>query len=193
MVGFNYIIPHSSTNNDLPIQDSTGAPRPVVNSKGRRRRPGTKSLAQVLRCDDDLFVDFVSKCLHWDPERRIKPQSALRHPFVTSGRRSKIANPTPSSVRSQLSSSTGLTSISRNKTVDTPKKSLISAPTPLTARNSRASAQVSSTPIGSLAHSTPSSSKGFRASQPVSYHSSRSMNGFAVSLSNILFFPVVDL
>ena len=46
--------------------DSTGAPRPVVNSKGRRRRPGTKSLAQVLRTDDHAFVDFIAKCLVWD-------------------------------------------------------------------------------------------------------------------------------
>ncbi|KAH9048090.1 hypothetical protein EDB84DRAFT_1611299 [Lactarius hengduanensis] len=61
--------------------DSTGAPRPVVNSKGRRRRPGTKTLAQVLRCEDELFIDFVSKCLMWDPERRIKPQNAMRHPL----------------------------------------------------------------------------------------------------------------
>ena len=58
--------------------DSTGAPRPVVNSKGRRRRPSTKSLAQVLKSDDELFVDFIAKCLIWDPERRLKPDPALR-------------------------------------------------------------------------------------------------------------------
>ncbi|KAL8286436.1 hypothetical protein RQP46_004453 [Phenoliferia psychrophenolica] len=58
--------------------DSTGAPRPVVNSKGRRRRPGTKTLAQVLKSDDELFVDFIAKCLTWDPDRRLKPEPALR-------------------------------------------------------------------------------------------------------------------
>lgn len=62
--------------------DSTGAPRPVVNSKGKRRRPNTKSLSTALNCDDDLFVDFLAKCLHWDPERRIKPDTALRHPWI---------------------------------------------------------------------------------------------------------------
>ncbi|CEH13623.1 kinase-like protein [Ceraceosorus bombacis] len=62
--------------------DSTGAPRPVVNSKGKRRRPGTKTLAQVLRTNDDSFVDFLAKCLHWDPERRLKPDPAMRHPFL---------------------------------------------------------------------------------------------------------------
>jgi dual specificity tyrosine-phosphorylation-regulated kinase 2/3/4 len=66
--------------------DSTGAPRPVVNSKGRRRRPGSKTLAQVLKTDDELFIDFIGKCLIWDPERRIKPDPALRHPWIMAAR-----------------------------------------------------------------------------------------------------------
>ncbi|SCV71118.1 BQ2448_2706 [Microbotryum intermedium] len=63
--------------------DSTGAPRPVVNSKGRRRRAGTKTLAQVLKTDDELFLDFITKCLAWDPDRRLKPDPALRRTFQT--------------------------------------------------------------------------------------------------------------
>lgn len=62
--------------------DSTGAPRPVVNSKGRRRRPNAKTLAQILKTDDDLFVDFIAKCLAWDPDRRLKPDQAMRHPWI---------------------------------------------------------------------------------------------------------------
>ncbi|UZJ56630.1 hypothetical protein CBS101457_005950 [Exobasidium rhododendri] len=62
--------------------DSTGAPRPVVNSKGKRRRPNAKTLSSALNCNDELFLDFLSKCLHWDPERRIKPEMALRHPWI---------------------------------------------------------------------------------------------------------------
>ncbi|GAA98527.1 hypothetical protein E5Q_05214 [Mixia osmundae IAM 14324] len=49
---------------------------------GRKRRPGTKNLAQVLNCDDELFVDFIARCLAWDPDRRIQPARALRHPFI---------------------------------------------------------------------------------------------------------------
>ncbi|KDN53337.1 kinase-like protein [Tilletiaria anomala UBC 951] len=67
--------------------DSTGAPRPVVNSKGKRRRPATKTLQQVLRCSDELFVDFIAKCLHWDPERRLKPEQAMKHPWIIQARR----------------------------------------------------------------------------------------------------------
>lgn len=54
----------------LNFTDSSGAPRPVVNSKGRRRRPGSKSLAQVLKCEDEQFIDFIAKCLIFDPDRR---------------------------------------------------------------------------------------------------------------------------
>ncbi|KAF8078194.1 CMGC/DYRK/DYRK2 protein kinase [Lyophyllum atratum] len=77
--------------------DLNGAPRAVINSKGRRRKPGTKTLQQVLRCTDEDFLDFISKCLVWDPERRIKPQAAMRHPFVASGRRPKVPSSTTKS------------------------------------------------------------------------------------------------
>ncbi|MBW0486163.1 hypothetical protein O181_025878 [Austropuccinia psidii MF-1] len=66
--------------------DSTGTPRPVVNSKGRRRRVGSKTLQSVLKTDDELFIDFISKCLAWDPERRLKPDPAMRHPWIVAGR-----------------------------------------------------------------------------------------------------------
>jgi dual specificity tyrosine-phosphorylation-regulated kinase 2/3/4 len=68
--------------------DSTGQPRPVVNSKGKRRRPASKTLAQALKSDDELFVDFIAKCLIWDPERRLKPDAAMRHAWIQQARRS---------------------------------------------------------------------------------------------------------
>ncbi|KZS89864.1 kinase-like protein [Sistotremastrum niveocremeum HHB9708] len=162
--------------------DSTGQPRPVVNSKGRRRRPGTKSLAQVLRCDDEAFVDFVAKCLIWDPERRLKPQPAMRHPFLTAGRRPKPSIPLATSRTSLLN-----TSSTRNKVAaETPKKSQIGAPTPLTARIARApTSSVPATPISNgIQTSQNSSSRPFRASQPNSsalHQSSRHLNGYALA------------
>lgn len=152
--------------------DSTGAPRPVVNSKGRRRRPGTKSLAQVLRTDDHLFVDFIAKCLVWDPERRMKPQAALRHEFITSGRRPRITSPSPS-----ISKPLSLPSSSKQKGGETPKKSQISAPTPLTARSSRTAVPTTPSTLSSLTLST---SRSHRTSQQQSYsgyYSARTMNG----------------
>ncbi|KAG1883074.1 hypothetical protein F4604DRAFT_1649791 [Suillus subluteus] len=157
--------------------DNNGAPRPVVNSKGRRRRPGTKTLAQVLRCQDDDFVDFIARCLVWDPERRMKPQAALQHNFLRAGRRSKITNPSPATAKALLPSS-------RTKVAETPKKSQISAPTPLTARTSRTTTNgVPSTPNTTTVGS---SSRTYRSGQShglSSQYSNRTLSGFATTAS----------
>lgn len=63
--------------------DSMGKPRQIVSSKGRKRRPSTKDLRQVLKCDDEAFLDFITKCLRWDPSRRLTPHQAVAHEFVT--------------------------------------------------------------------------------------------------------------
>ncbi|KAK5207945.1 serine/threonine protein kinase, CMGC, dual-specificity [Exophiala xenobiotica] len=63
--------------------DSMGKPRLTVSSKGRRRRPSSKDLRQVLKCDDEAFLDFITKCLRWDPTRRMNPLEANKHEFVT--------------------------------------------------------------------------------------------------------------
>jgi len=47
------------------FSDSKGNPRCITNSKGRKRKPGSKDLATAIRCNDTLFVDFISKCLEW--------------------------------------------------------------------------------------------------------------------------------
>lgn len=62
--------------------DSVGKPRVTVSSKGRRRRPSSKTLQQALKTEDEAFVDFVARCLRWDPERRMKPAEAVSHPFI---------------------------------------------------------------------------------------------------------------
>ncbi|CAG8980241.1 hypothetical protein HYALB_00009823 [Hymenoscyphus albidus] len=63
--------------------DSLGKPRLTVSSKGRRRRPSSKTLSQVLKTDDEAFLDFLARCLRWDPDRRMKPDEAVRHEFIT--------------------------------------------------------------------------------------------------------------
>ncbi|KAJ1309929.1 hypothetical protein OPQ81_006688 [Rhizoctonia solani] len=173
--------------------ESNGQPRPVVNSKGRRRRPGSKTLAQVLRCDDELFVDFIAKCLIWDPERRLKPQPALRHPFITAGRRPKITSPAPVPSSRHLftpSSSTSAVTSSRTKPLATPQKSQIGAPTPLSSRIARAptnstNTSVPQTPISS-SHTTNQGTPAHRYRVPAasSAYSSRTLaptssNGYA--------------
>ena len=70
--------------------DSLGKPRVTVSSKGKRRRPSSKSLQQALKCDDEAFLDFIGRCLRWDPDRRIKPDDAINHEFIT-GKSAKVA------------------------------------------------------------------------------------------------------
>ncbi|KAI9312238.1 hypothetical protein BX666DRAFT_2031398 [Dichotomocladium elegans] len=62
--------------------DSSGAPRITPNSKGRKRRPGTKLLSQALKSNDENFVDFVNRCLQWDPDERMTPEEAFKHAWI---------------------------------------------------------------------------------------------------------------
>lgn len=48
-----------------------------------RGPPGSHDLERALKnCDDVLFVDFLRRCLVWDPENRMTPNKALRHPWL---------------------------------------------------------------------------------------------------------------
>jgi len=70
--------------------DSLGKPRIMVSTKGKRRRPSSKSLQQTLKCEDEAFLDFITRCLRWDPDRRLKPDEAIHHEFI-SGKATKSA------------------------------------------------------------------------------------------------------
>ncbi|KAI9330737.1 kinase-like domain-containing protein, partial [Obelidium mucronatum] len=61
---------------------STFTPRLVANSKGRKFKPSTKTLAGVLRTSDTVFIDFLLGCLDWSPERRFTPLEALEHEWM---------------------------------------------------------------------------------------------------------------
>ncbi|GAA6011240.1 hypothetical protein JCM10207_008274 [Rhodosporidiobolus poonsookiae] len=162
--------------------DSTGAPRPVVNSKGRRRRPGSKTLEQVLRCQDELFVDFIAKCLAWDPDRRMKPEKALRHPWIAGARSVATIPARTSRTSSGLSSSTssrtatGTTSHSSSPSISTPLKKLptqastSTAPLPRTRTVSYNSASLTNTATGA----TRLASKGSLGLPPSSRYSVKS-------------------
>lgn len=104
--------------------DSLGKPRLTVSSKGRRRKPSSKSLNQVLKCEDEAFLDFLTRCLRWDPDRRMKPDEAVRHEFLTG---QKSAMPTAS--RPPISSRNE-SPIKRHNTVSTPSGGMRPLPEP---------------------------------------------------------------
>lgn len=62
----------------------SGAPRAAPpNSQGKVHRPGSITLETALRGRGSiLFLDFLKKCLHWDPEDRLTPDQALQHPWL---------------------------------------------------------------------------------------------------------------
>lgn len=57
----------------------------VKNSRGKLRKPRGKTLKLVMGEEDPDFLDFVEKCLDWNPETRLSPDDALRHVWVLKG------------------------------------------------------------------------------------------------------------
>ncbi|XP_051854461.1 dual specificity tyrosine-phosphorylation-regulated kinase 3 [Antechinus flavipes] len=53
--------------------------------RGKKRGPpGSKDWVTALKgCDDYLFIEFLKRCLHWDPSARLTPAQALRHPWIS--------------------------------------------------------------------------------------------------------------
>jgi len=65
-------------------------PKMVPNSRGKVRKPGTKVLEDILECSDQSFVNFVERCLEWDPEKRMSPDEAIRHQWILEGLPAKV-------------------------------------------------------------------------------------------------------
>jgi dual specificity tyrosine-phosphorylation-regulated kinase 2/3/4 len=57
----------------------------LKNSRGKLRKPGGKPLSLLLGDEDLDFLDFVQKCLEWDPDVRLTPDEALRHIWILKG------------------------------------------------------------------------------------------------------------
>lgn len=70
--------------NGYSNKDGDGLPKIEANSKGRKRRPGSKSLGFAVKSCDANLLSFLGKCLTWDHEKRITADEALQHPFITS-------------------------------------------------------------------------------------------------------------
>lgn len=88
--------------------DSSLKPRVTVSSKGRRRRPSSKTLSGAIKCEDEAFLDFLSQCLRWDPEKRLRPDQAVSHPFITNESFRK-AGPVSSRTRTATSAASSIT------------------------------------------------------------------------------------
>ncbi|XP_074125319.1 dual specificity tyrosine-phosphorylation-regulated kinase 4 isoform X2 [Sminthopsis crassicaudata] len=76
--------------------DSKGFPKNITNNRGKKRYPDSKDLTTVLKTYDTSFLDFLKKCLIWDPALRMTPDQALKHVWIQESRnlkgRSKTQN-----------------------------------------------------------------------------------------------------
>ena len=109
--------------------DSMGKPRLTVSSKGKRRRPSSKTLQQALKCDDEPFLDFLAKCLRWDPERRLKPDEAIHHEFITGVKQSLVRSLRPIP---QTTNNLSTSPIKRFNSLHTPSSAIRPLPDPPT-------------------------------------------------------------
>lgn len=93
--------------------DSSGEPKLVANSKGKKRTPNSKDLGALLRCTDRGFIDFLSRCLRWNVADRITPDAALRHPWIVGEEPARRTPSSPDTHRRSASSSPYSDQISR--------------------------------------------------------------------------------
>ena len=58
--------------------------RPFIlkNEEGNIIKPGGKKIKDLLKDAPDTFIDFINKCLLWNPLKRLTPDKALFHPFI---------------------------------------------------------------------------------------------------------------
>ncbi|KAI8878194.1 kinase-like protein [Backusella circina FSU 941] len=96
--------------------DSRGHPRTVSNSRGKKRRAGSKTLNLALRCNDAQFVDFISKCLQWDPKKRLNPEDAFQHEWIVQ-RPNSVRHPSVASLRTDDHDSSSTRSSSRKDSI----------------------------------------------------------------------------
>ncbi|XP_023559505.1 dual specificity tyrosine-phosphorylation-regulated kinase 4 [Octodon degus] len=62
--------------------DSKGFPKNITNKRGKKRYPDSKDLTMVLKTCDSNFLDFLRRCLVWEPSLRMTPDQALKHAWI---------------------------------------------------------------------------------------------------------------
>eukprot|EP00762_Andalucia_godoyi_P008670 ANDGO_00463.mRNA.1 Dual specificity tyrosine-phosphorylation-regulated kinase 2 len=95
--------------------DEKGFPKIVPNSRGKKRKPASRDLASAIRCNDALFLNFLERCLKWDPAERMTAEEGLRHDWILEALQQSQIQQHPSSTSS--SSGTGLSSAMQQSTI----------------------------------------------------------------------------
>jgi serine/threonine protein kinase len=69
--------------------DENNFPKTFINSKGKKRVPGSKKIRQYLRNSDKGFVKLIKMCFVWEPSDRITPQEALACEWIADHSKAK--------------------------------------------------------------------------------------------------------
>lgn len=85
----------SKANKKKIFFDRENRPRLIFDEYGKLIRPGTWKLEEILKCNDNKFVDFIARkkylgCLVWDPKKRMTPEEGLRHEWISESQQKKI-------------------------------------------------------------------------------------------------------
>ncbi|XP_052028663.1 dual specificity tyrosine-phosphorylation-regulated kinase 4 [Apodemus sylvaticus] len=78
--------------------DSKGLPKNITNNRGEKRYPDSKDLTMMVKTYDSSFLDFLRRCLVWEPSLRMTPDQALKHAWIHEPRKFK-PRPRPQIVR----------------------------------------------------------------------------------------------
>ena len=62
--------------------DNNLRPFLINDEEGNIIKPGSKKIKDLLKDSPETFIDFINKCLLWNPLERLTPDKALLHPFI---------------------------------------------------------------------------------------------------------------
>lgn len=63
--------------------ETNGEPIHFRDYTGRKIHPNSRKLENKLKSNTNLeFIDFIKKCLIWDPKKRMTPDEAFEHPWI---------------------------------------------------------------------------------------------------------------
>lgn len=85
--------------------DEENLPLLIPNSRGKIRHPNTKKLSKFLKGSDENFIDLIKKCFEWNPTKRIKPDEAILHPWITVGLTKEVLSFHKSNLKSRMANS----------------------------------------------------------------------------------------
>ncbi|XP_056131843.1 dual specificity tyrosine-phosphorylation-regulated kinase 4-like [Lampris incognitus] len=72
----------ASAPNKKKFFDSKGVLIHKQKSEKEMQQPRRKDLASMLRTKEPHLLDFIKRCLVWDPSKRMTPDKAMQHPWI---------------------------------------------------------------------------------------------------------------